>query len=122
MKCNPIRRIFMPKKLTILGALTAALVFGYFGLFNGTSQGAIQTFTTSGATAFDWDTCYGGSRPVPSGGGIGCGAGSSNTTVPRNTSLITYTNIEIPPGSRLSLPITFTPSDGTTEWQADTVL
>ena len=63
----------MPKKLTILGALTAALVFGYFGLFNGTSQGAIQTFTTSGATAFDWDVCYGGARTVPSGGGIGPG-------------------------------------------------
>jgi hypothetical protein len=111
----------MPKKLTILGALTAALVFGYFGLFNGTSQGALQSFTTTGATAFDWDVCYGGARTVPSGGGIGCGAGSSNTTVPRNTSLISYTNIEIPPGSRLSLPITYTPSNGTTEWQADTV-
>jgi hypothetical protein len=110
----------MPKKLTILGVLTAAVVLG-FGVFNTTqtTQGAIQGFSTS---AYDWTTCYGGAFPVPTGGGgVGCGAGSSETTVPRNTPLVSYTIIELPPGQRIGLPITFTPSDGTTEFQDATV-
>jgi hypothetical protein len=102
--------MFMPKKLTILGALTVALVFGYLGLFNGstTTQGAVQTF--SPAAGYNWTTCYGGAYPVPDGsGGINCGAGSSTTNVPKNTAITSYTVIELPVGLRLSLPITYTP-------------
>jgi hypothetical protein len=120
----------MPKKLTLLGALTAALVFGYLGLFNtGTSQGAIQSFTPA---SFDWNICYGGEFPIPTGGGgVGCGAGSSSTTVPKNTALQSFNIIRLPAGQRLSLPITFTPFDsdgpdntaGTVDdqWQAATI-
>jgi hypothetical protein len=109
----------MPKKLTILGALTAALVFGYFGLFNGSATGApIQQFDTSGVFEVDVNWCYGGAFPVPDGsGGVNCGAGSSSTTVPKDTALNSWSLIRQPIGNRLGLPITFTPSDGTTEWQ-----
>ena len=108
----------MPKKLTTLGVLTAALVFGYFGLFNGGASGApIQQFDTSGAFEVDVNWCYDGAYPTNSGGAVVCGAGSSSTSVAKNTAITSYSIISQPIGNRLGLPVTFTPSDGTTEWQ-----
>jgi hypothetical protein len=112
----------MPKKLTILGALTAALVFGVFGLFANSAAGVpIQQFDTSGTYEVDVVICYGGAAPVPDGGDAGrtadCGVGSSSTTVPFDTALLSWSVINQPIGNRLGLPITYTPSDGTTEWQ-----
>ncbi|MBI5289768.1 MAG: hypothetical protein HY873_12420 [Chloroflexi bacterium] len=110
----------MPKKLTILGALTAALVFGYLGLFNGTAAGTpIQQFDTSGAFEVDVNWCYDGAYPVADGsGGVLCGAGSSSTSIPvPGAAVPSWSIISQPIGNRLGLPITFTPSDGTTEWQ-----
>lgn len=102
----------MPKKLTVIGVL-AALALGAFGLFNSSGQAAqIQPFS---AATVNWTACYDGSPP--SGGVLACGAGSSATTAPAATNLVSYTIIDLPAGQRLTLPITFTP----TTWSTATV-
>ena len=91
----------MPKKLTILGALTAALVFGVFGLFANSAAGVpIQQFDTSGTYEVDVLVCYGGAAPVPDGADAGrtadCGAGSSSTTVASNAPILSWSIINQP--------------------------
>lgn len=109
----------MPKKLTMLGALTAALVFGYFGLFNSTSSGApLLQFATSGAAEISVDQCYDtnpANYPTISGGRVVCNP-ANPAVLPVNTGVTTWTVINLPVGNRLTLPATFTPSD-TGEWQ-----
>ncbi len=51
------------------------------------------------------------------GGTADCGASSSSTSVARDTALTAWTIVSQPIGTRPGLPITYTPSDGTTEWQ-----
>jgi hypothetical protein len=105
----------MPKKLTILGALTVAVVMGLFGLNNTSTntEGAIQSFSISGVTEIDWHGCYdtvAANTPVLSGGRVVCNA-SNPTTLPSATTVTHWSLINLPRGNRLTLPITFTPMD-----------
>jgi len=106
----------MPKKLTIIGVL-AALVLGIVGLTrqNAEAYTAQSYCTPSGASActggaspVDVILCYGGAAPTVLGT---CGAGSSPNTITSGlgSAITNYTQIVIPPGSRLTLPVTFTP-------------
>jgi hypothetical protein len=119
--------MYMPKKLTILGALTVAVMFGAFGVFKDSVSGDagthIQHFDTSGAYEIDIAYCYDNAAPYlgdtkdPSGSPV-CAAGTSSTAVPRNEAVDSWSIVSIPVGARLALPVTFTPSDGTTEFQS----
>ena len=105
----------MRKKLTILGALTVAVVMGLFGLNNTstTTEGALQSFSISGVTEVDWHGCYDtvpANTPVLSGGRVVCNA-SNPTTLPSATTVTHWSLINLPRGNRLTLPITFTPMD-----------
>ncbi len=95
----------MPKKLTVLGAL-AAIVLGAVSLLGdgGTAMagpgGPIQNFDVNATV------CYGGAQP--SAPPITCGAGSSDTIAQAGTQ---YNVIQLQAGSRLTLPVTYTPTD-----------
>jgi hypothetical protein len=91
----------MPRKLTILGALTA-LVLGIVGVMQdgSTVHAGIQNFDA------DATICY-GSEPVD--GTFTC-PGASGTTAPTSSSAAQHTLIELPAGSRLTLPIVYTPT------------
>jgi hypothetical protein len=119
--------MFMPKKLTILGALTAAVVFGYFGLFNGTNvQAGGSTFVISpAAEEIDVQYCYdtvitnspNQAAPVPPAitGRVTCDP-ANPSPLPLDTAVAQWTVINLPTGNRLTLPTAFTPS-GTGQWQ-----
>lgn len=99
----------MRKKLTLVGVLTA-LVFGAVVVAGdvsktfagaGPNQIPVQNFAVSN------DICYGSH---PSDGTQVC-PGASASTAPASSSATQYTNVKLPHGSRLTLPITYTPSD-----------
>jgi hypothetical protein len=98
----------MPKKLTILGVLTA-LAFGALNFFQGSASAEIQTFSPTGSEIVATATCYQGAEPVDIDP-ITCGAGSSLTSVTGTTGdpLTLYSVIRLDAGARLTLPITFT--------------
>ncbi len=110
----------MPKKLTILGALTAALVFGYLGLFNQSVSGVpLQDFnsTAGNAKEISVDQCYDtnpANYPVIAGARVVCNPANPTTLTP-STNYTSWQIINLPLGNRLTLPAGFTPSD-TGEW------
>jgi hypothetical protein len=92
----------MPKKLTILGALMA-LVLGAVGIMrdgNAAFAAPVQNFNVNATI------CY-GSAPAP--GSFTC-PGASGTTAPASSSAAQYTLINLPTGSRLTLPNVYTPA------------
>lgn len=95
----------MPKKLTILGALMA-LVLGAVGVMrdgNAAFAAPVQNFNANATI------CY-GSAPGP--GSFVC-PGASGTTATASSSATQYTLINLPSGSRLTLPIVYTPASFT---------
>lgn len=112
----------MPKKLTMLGALTAALVFGYLGFFNSSASGVpLLQFSTTGASEIDVVQCYDtnpANEPVVSLGRVVCNPSNPNPATTGLASSTNYTSwqiINLPIGNRLTLPAGFTPSDAG-EW------
>ena len=106
----------MPRKLTVIGVLMA-LTFGALGVFHSSASAVpIQTFLKADV---DYDTCFGGAAPT--GGSLTCGAGSSDSVIPANFVGTSYNIIRLPQGSRLTLPITFTPY-GPGGWQTNTAV
>ena len=106
----------MPRKLTVIGVLMA-LTFGALGVFHSSASATpIQTFLKADV---DYDTCFGGAAPT--GGVLACGAGSSDTVIPPNFVGTSYNIIRLPQGSRLTLPVTFTPY-GAGGWQVNPAL
>ena len=112
----------MPRKLTITGVLMA-LVIGALGVFQSSASAAIpvQTFLKADV---DYDTCFGGAAPGAAPGAaagtLACNtvSGSSDTNVLANQTGPSYNIIRLPKGSRLTLPVTFTPF-GPGQWQTD---
>ncbi len=122
----------MPRKLTIVGVLTA-LVLGVIGLAQ-TAQAVypngIQSFcsvngeaggTCPAAQQINWDICYDTTYPTnsaspPQGPGLTGGCQSANLSdvwSPTGSAGVptkTYQIINVPTGSRLTLPTTYTPS------------
>ena len=110
------------RKLTVIGVL-AALVMGVVGLAQSAgafSPSYVQSFctgtasgpcTVSGSTPVDQKYCYGaGNAPnsalaCPGTSETNIAAGSAGANIP------VYQVIKLPIGSRLTLPITYTPAD-----------
>lgn len=93
----------MPRKLTVIGVLMA-LTFGALGVFHSSASATpVQTFLKADV---DFNTCY--TAVAPTNGSLACPAGT-DTTVAANYSGPTYNIIKLPQGSRLTLPIAFTP-------------
>lgn len=92
----------MPKKLTILGALTALVLVTVGVMRDGNAAFAapVQNFDV------DATICY-GAEPVD--GTFTC-PGASGTTAATSDSSAQYTLIDLPTGSRLTLPIVYTPT------------
>ena len=93
----------MPKKLTLIGALMA-LVLGAVGIMrdgNAAFAAPVQNFDV------DATICY-GSEPVD--GTFNC-PGATGTTATTGSGAVQWTLIDLPTGSRLTLPIVYTPTD-----------
>jgi hypothetical protein len=89
----------MPKKLTVVGAL-AAVVFGALSLFGSAS-------TTSGVAVQDFTVNNTLCLTEPAVGVIGCP--TSNATA--NSAAPTWLVTNLPAGSRLTLPVIYTPDE-----------
>lgn len=90
------------------------------------ASGGVQSFCTgnasgpctTGAQPIDWDICYdvtGNNTGLPPTGGLTCGPGTSDSAIPvgvGGTPVRSWEIITIPAGSRLTQPVTYTP----TEW------
>ncbi len=104
----------MPKKLTILGALTV-LVLGALGIFHSSGANAalpVQTFSNTGPNPIDYDICYGGAYP---NGALACGVGSSDTYAGTPGATVNqYSLTSLPAGNRLTLPVGYTPTGAST--------
>lgn len=110
-------------RLFALAAVAGCLLLGTV-----TDAGAtpIQSFCTgnatgvcpAGATAVDWDVCYDttgdNTGSAPSGPGMSCGAGTSDSAIPVGIAGVPVRQwhlTRIPAGSRTGSPVTYTPSD-----------